>query len=110
MQTPDEVLEDLERMGEAAVREKLAAGHFAARKTPLVEGWLQRKEQVREELQRERETRAQPPRDRSAEAAALAQQARLAAERATRQAQIALVLAALGVLLGTAALIATAVG
>jgi len=111
MQTPDEVLEDLERMGESAVRERLGTGYFGPRKTPLVEGWLRRKEQTREEARRAREARSlRPPKDRSAEAAELAQQARLAAERAMRQAQIALVLGGLGVLLAVSALIVVAVG
>ncbi len=110
MQTPDELLRDLEKMGESAVRERLVAGHFADRKVPLIEGWLHGKERERDALQREAAERRKPrEKDRAVEAVGLAHQAKDAAGRALRQAQIGAVLGGVGVLLGLAALVVAAV-
>ena len=51
METPDQVIEKLEIMGEDEVRQRLSQGHFHSKKIPLVTGWLQRKDQGRAEQQ-----------------------------------------------------------
>ena len=51
METPDQVIEKLELMGEDEVRMRLAQGHFHSKKIPLVTGWLERREQNRAQQQ-----------------------------------------------------------
>jgi hypothetical protein len=48
METPDEMLERLDRMGEDRVRALLGRGdHFEPKAVPLVRGWLERREKTR---------------------------------------------------------------
>lgn len=47
METPDELLARLDRMGEERVRALLCKKYFEPRTLPLVEGWISRKEQER---------------------------------------------------------------
>lgn len=46
METPEEMLSRLERMGEARVRGLIASGHFAPKAMGLVKGWLGEKEKA----------------------------------------------------------------
>ena len=47
METPDELLARLDRMGEDRVRALLGRDHFEPRTQPLVRGWLERAEKSR---------------------------------------------------------------
>jgi hypothetical protein len=47
METPDELLARLDRMGEERVRALLCKKYFEPKALPLVEGWISRKEQER---------------------------------------------------------------
>jgi hypothetical protein len=47
METPDELLARLDRMGEERVRTLLGRDYFEAKALPLVRGWLERAEQAR---------------------------------------------------------------
>jgi len=47
METPDELLARLDRMGEERVRALLCKKYFEPKALPLIEGWISRKEQER---------------------------------------------------------------
>jgi hypothetical protein len=47
METPDQLLERLDRMGEDRVRGLLGREYFESKQVSLVQGWLSRKEQAR---------------------------------------------------------------
>ena len=85
-ETPDQLIQKLELMGEEEVRSRLARGHFQSRKIPLVNGWLQRLDEKRNETQlatqrlsdRAEERRQAQVRSLKDEVARVERQARLA--------------------------------
>jgi hypothetical protein len=105
-QTPDQLLAELERLGEKTVREKLDQGHFAAYKVSLIEGWLQRKEDERQRVideQRATERRNEERRERrvlidAKEGRSNAQRALMLAMAATVMSGVALLLSLLALL------------
>ena len=110
MQTPDEVLRDLDALGEEKVREKLEDGHFASYKMPLIEGWLERKEQGREAVRQAQEERhTTREKDRVTEALGAARVANESSDKANRMSLAAIVVAAVSLVLSTAALVVLAV-
>lgn len=73
VETPDQMLERLDRMGLKRVKSLTALGHFEKKAAPLVKGWIER---------RERELLGPTP-----EPADPDQELRMAVEEASRQAQ-----------------------
>jgi hypothetical protein len=73
VETPDEMLERLDRMGLKRVKSLTALGHFEKKAAPLVKGWIER---------RERELLGPTP-----EPVDPLQELRMAIEQASRQAQ-----------------------
>jgi hypothetical protein len=73
VETPDQMLERLDRMGLDRVKSLIARGHFEQKTLPFVKGWIERKE---------RELVGPPP-----EPAETDQKLRMAVEQASRQAQ-----------------------
>jgi hypothetical protein len=105
-QTPDELIEELEVLGEERARAKLDAGEFPPVAEPLVRGWLERKEQARqhaEELRTEAEARAKV--ERQVETLESAQEAQRLAGRAQMMALAALIVAGFSVLLSVLVLL-----
>jgi uncharacterized MAPEG superfamily protein len=103
METPDELLARLDRMGEERVRALLCKKYFEPRTIPLVEGWVSRKEQ-----ERAGNGGRIPPRDFGAaieKARTLAGRASEAAARATETASKSQRLAIVAVAAGSAALL-----
>ena len=85
METPEEMVSRLERMGESRVRNLILSGHFAPRTMGLVKGWLLEKEQAREAPEEEA-----PPQPSIEDAVArLEQLAREAVEVAKEAAKLA---------------------
>lgn len=80
METPDQLLQRLEAMGEERVRALLARRYFESRQTPLVQGWLAKLEQARSEAE-------EPP--AVPDAAELLQRARDLARQAEKAASAA---------------------
>jgi len=104
MQTPAQVLETLDSMGEPAVREKLESGYFGAKKVPLVEGWLEQKHAERErEKERVRQAaeraRPRPERDRTVALALQTREAQDSASKAYFMALTAVIVAGFGFVL-----------
>ena len=111
LETPDQMLERLERMGIERVKSLLATQHFDPKTIGLVNGWIQRKEEERNP------TPAAPKTDEIAqEALKTARQAirearkmRAAAVKTERMATIALVVAGAGILVSILTLFAIAI-
>ena len=104
MQTPDQVLETLDSMGEPAVLEKLESGYFGAKKLPLVEGWLESKRTAREQAEeRKRQAteraRPRPEQDRTSELARQTREAQDGARKAYFMALTAVIVAGFGFVL-----------
>ena len=74
VETPDQMLERLDRMGLDRVRSLVGRGHFEQKTVPFVKGWIARKE---------RELLGPPPEPAEAD-----QNLRMAVEQASRQAQL----------------------
>jgi len=88
METPEDMLGRLERMGESRVRNLIVSGHFAPRTMGLVKGWLLQKEQAREA--REEDVSPQPSiEDAVARFEQLAREAVEVAEEAAKAAELA---------------------
>jgi hypothetical protein len=115
VETPEQLLARLERMGEERVRVLLGRRYFESRTLPLIQGWLSRKEQARapaphaapseseEALRRARQA------DEAATAArALAAQAVDGANAAHRFALFGIVFGSAGLLVSILALLALA--
>jgi uncharacterized MAPEG superfamily protein len=103
METPDQLLARLDRMGEERVRALLCKKYFEAHTLPLVEGWISRKEQ-----ERSGNGGRAPQQDLGAaldKARTLAGRASEAAARATENANKAQRLAIVAVAVGAAALL-----
>jgi hypothetical protein len=88
----EDLLADLERLGEDGVRERLATGHYGdpgigGAPRPLVEEWLRLRERSREDTFRSEQAAA------ASRAATAAERQAAAAERANTRATIALVIA-----------------
>jgi hypothetical protein len=115
METPDEMLERLDRMGDDRVRALLGRGdHFEAKAVPMVRGWLERREKKRES-NGDRETlpnlyrsfeRLRTTARQAVEAADLAEEL---ATKAQRMAQIAVVVGGASLLVSVLALFALAI-
>jgi len=73
VETPDQMLERLDRMGLERVKSLTARGHFEQKVVPLVKGWITRRER---ELLKSTPEPAEPD-----------QKLRMAVEQASRQAQ-----------------------
>ena len=105
-QTPDDLLQELEALGEEAVRQKLERGHFASFKVSLIEGWLRQLEEARQRVidekaeaeKRDEDRRANRVLIHSREGRSTAENARMFAMAATILASIALVLSILALL------------
>ena len=99
METPDEMLERLDRMGDDRVRALLGRGdHFEAKTVPMIRGWLERRAKKRES-NGDRETL--PNLYRSFErlrttARQAVEAAELAEELATKAQRLALIAAVVG--------------
>jgi hypothetical protein len=103
METPDELLARLDRMGEERVRALLCKKYFEPQTLSLVEGWISRKEQ-----ERGGNGGSAPQRDFGAaleKARTLAGRASEAATRAAENANKAQRLAIVGVAISSAALL-----
>ena len=115
METPDEMLERLDRMGEDRVRALLGRGdHFEPKAVPLVRGWLERRDKKRE-TNGDRETlpnlyrsfeRLRTSGRQAVEAAELAEEL---ATKAQRMALIAAVIGGASLLVSVLALFALAI-
>ena len=117
METPDQMLHRLEKMGRNKVRALIGLRHFERKTLPLVKGWLDRKDeeeseaQVREVLadtDRALENTRRLARQSSSGAIKLAARAERAAGRAQRLATIALAFASLSTLVAFLSLFALA--
>ena len=112
LETPDEMLERLDRMGLDRVKSLLTTGHFERKTLGLVHGWVQRKEEEKN-----------PPAPPAPSAEELAQEALKTARLAVREARkmhaaavktrrtatIALALSGVGILLSILTLFAFAI-
>jgi hypothetical protein len=116
VETPDQLLERLDRMGLERVKSLILRGHFEQKAMPLVKGWIQRKER---ELYGSAPEPVDPNQNLHAaveQAARQAQQARAgakaageAASKAWRMALIAITVAAIGAVVSIMSLFALAI-
>jgi len=111
LETPDQMLERLERMGVDRVKTLMANKHFDPKTIGLVQGWIQRK------IEEQNPTTPAPPVDEVAqEALQTARQAirearkmRAAAAKTQRLATIAIAVAGAGILVSILTLFAIAI-
>jgi hypothetical protein len=126
METPDQLQERLERMGEPRVRGLVSAGHFEPKTVPFVKDWLTRKrdaardagELARTQGQRDLDAVRAVADDAGLSARSAAESAKTAAESAgavheaartsQRMAYLAVVLAGAGLLIALLTLFALA--
>ena len=118
LETPDHLLQRLEKMGPDKVRALIGMRHFEGKTLPLVKGWLDRREkeeskaEVRDVLadtDRALENTRKLARQSSSGATKLAARAERAARRAQRLATIALVVASISTLVAFLSLFALAI-
>ncbi|MDH3629138.1 MAG: hypothetical protein OEV00_02840 [Acidobacteriota bacterium] len=119
-ETPDQLLERLERMGLGRVKKLLSDRYFEDRAVGLVTGWVARQEQEIEDSRpkpidpmqvalQEANRQTQQALKEAAKAQVAAKQAQVAAQRAQRQATIALVTSCVGILTAILAMFAMAI-
>lgn len=94
----DDLYKDLEAMGEATVRERLASNVFGPRKAPLVREWLAGRERSASEARDERDSSS------ARVANSLAREANLIASKALSRATTANVIAVIAIIVGIIAI------
>jgi hypothetical protein len=105
METPNQLLERLDRLGEQRVRHLIARKHFEPKKVPLVEGWLERQEQARIAAMPDPDAEAKKAQEQAREAMAKARKASEAAAKADANAGKAQRLAIIATAVGSAAVL-----
>ena len=119
METPTQLLERLDTMGEERVRTLLARNYFEPKKLTLVEGWLTRIDQAQQaaaeppeptagELIDQARAQAREAAESAAKARERAVEATVAAKKAQRTALIAMTVGSTGLLVSTLLLFAMA--
>jgi len=118
METPDQLLQRLDVMGEERVRALLGSKYFEPKKIQLVQGWLDKiddarredlpREPTAEELVETARIQAKEAAESAAKARERAAEAVVAARKAQRTALIAMTVGATGLLVSTLLLFAMA--